>query len=121
MIVTLDPSTSFAYTLPAEHRAFVYVVSGRVSVAGRDLDAGQTAWSDPVTDSTGDSVLSLVTPDSGARTRLMVYSGAPLGEPVAFGGPFVMNHRSEITQAFADFHAGRFGAVPRRARLAYDR
>jgi redox-sensitive bicupin YhaK (pirin superfamily) len=51
----------------------------------------------------------------------MVYSGPPLREPVAVGGPFVMNHRTEITQAFLDLQAGKFGEVPRQARLAYDR
>ena len=43
----------------------------------------------------------------------MVYSGTPLREPVAFGGPFVMNDKREIRQAFQDFHAGQFGPVPR--------
>ena len=47
----------------------------------------------------------------------MVYSGRPVREPIVFGGPFVMNTRSEVEQAYADFHAGRFGPVPRAARL----
>ncbi|WP_351225639.1 pirin family protein [Streptomyces sp. NPDC002133] len=121
VMVTLEPSTALAYTLPAGHRAFAYVLSGRVAVAGQDIDAGQSAWSDPVSDASGDSALSLATPDGDRTTRLMIYSGAPIGEPVAFGGPFVMNHRSEIAQAYADFRAGKFGGVPRQARLAYDR
>ncbi|KOV74793.1 pirin family protein [Streptomyces sp. AS58] len=121
VMMSLEPSTTFAYKLPAEHRAFVHVVSGRVAASGRNLVTGQTAWSDPVSDTEGDSALSFVTPSGDGKTRLMIYSGTPIGEPVAFGGPFVMNHRSEIRQAFADFHAGKFGEVPRRARLAYDR
>ena len=51
----------------------------------------------------------------------MIYSGRPIREPVAMGGPFVMNKRAEIAQAFTDFHAGKFGQVPRQARLKYDR
>ena len=35
------------------------------------------------------------------------------------GGPFVMNSKIQIAQAFQDFHAGKFGAVPRQARLQY--
>lgn len=121
VLLTLEPATSLDYPLPAAHRAFVHVLSGRVTAAGRQVTAGQTAWSDPVEAVSGDSVLRLATPDGDGVTRLMAFSGAPLREPVAVGGPFVMNHRTEITQAFRDLHAGTFGEVPRQARLAYDR
>ncbi len=50
---------------------------------------------------------------------VMVYSGESIREPIAIGGPLVMNARAEITQAFRDFHAGRLGEVPLQARLRY--
>jgi redox-sensitive bicupin YhaK (pirin superfamily) len=119
--LTLDPLTSFAYMLPAGHRALAYVMSGQVTIAGRAVEAGQTAWSDPIGDAVGDSALALQTPDGDAATRLLIYSGTPLGESVALGGPFVMNDDAEIKQAYRDFHAGKFGAIPKQARLRYDR
>lgn len=121
-IVTLDPGASLDYPVPADHRAFAYLPAGQASVAGRLLRAGQTAWSDPSDPSdTADTVLALAAPDGGERATVMIYSGRPIGEPVAMGGSFVMNEPSQITQAFADFRAGRFGDVPRQARLRYDR
>jgi redox-sensitive bicupin YhaK (pirin superfamily) len=117
LLLTLEPATEYAQLLPANHRAFCYVLSGRVSVAGRRLEAGQIAWSDPVGRGEGASSLTLATPAGDECARLMVYAGRPLGEPVVAGGPFVMNSKAQIQQAFADFHAGRFGDIPRQARL----
>jgi quercetin 2,3-dioxygenase len=116
-IVTLDPGTSLEYPLAARDRAFAYVLDGGALIGGRSLRAGQIAWSDPVDGRSGQSTLALAVPDGDRPARIMVYSGEPIGEPVAFGGPFVMNDRAEIERAFSEFHAGRFGQVPRQARL----
>jgi redox-sensitive bicupin YhaK (pirin superfamily) len=120
-IVSLDPGASAEYALPASHRAFAHVLSGEISIAGRTVRAGQTAWSDPSAAGTADSLLRLAAGVGGEPARVMIYSGRPIREPVAMGGPFVMNKRTEIAQAFTDFHAGKFGQVPRQARLKYDR
>ncbi|MFD0852415.1 pirin-like C-terminal cupin domain-containing protein, partial [Actinomadura adrarensis] len=44
--------------------------------------------------------------------EILVLGGLPLREPVARYGPFVMNTRDEIVQAFEDFQAGRMGTIP---------
>ncbi|HEY2669338.1 MAG TPA: pirin family protein [Rugosimonospora sp.] len=117
LLLTLDPDTTYTQLLPADHRAFCYVLGGRVRIAGRRLEAGQIAWSDPVAADQDATSLALSTPAGDEQTRLMLYAGRPLGEPVVAGGPFVMNSKAQIQQAFADFHAGRFGDIPRQARL----
>jgi redox-sensitive bicupin YhaK (pirin superfamily) len=43
-----------------------------------------------------------------ARTRAILVAGRPLREPVARYGPFVMNTREEIMQAFSDYQTGKF-------------
>ena len=44
---------------------------------------------------------------SGDGARFILVSGRPLGEPVVQYGPFVMNTREEIEQAFTDYKTGR--------------
>jgi len=118
LMLTLDPGTTYQQMLPASYRAFAHVISGRLTVADRPVRAGQTAWSDPVaTDQAAASVVELATPDGGEQTKVMLFAGQPLGEPVVLGGPFVMNSRAEIEQAFRDYHAGNFGPIPRLARI----
>ena len=114
-LLTLDPGASLDYGIPAAHRAFLYVLEGDVLIGKRRVREGQVAWSDPVAG--GTSSLRVSAADGDRQARVLAYSGAPLREPVVMGGPFVMNSRAEIERAYQDFHAGRFGQVPRQARL----
>jgi quercetin 2,3-dioxygenase len=82
------------------HNGFVYVFEGAASVGGTSLPRGSIGvlrdGDDVVVETTGPA-------------RVLVIAGKPLREPVARYGPFVMNTKAEIQQAFADFQAGLFG------------
>ena len=114
-LITLEPGRSLEHLLPGRDRAFFYVLSGAVTVAGRPVRAGQIAWSDPVPGAAV-TTIALAAADGDRESVVMAYSGQPIGwpigQPVVMGGPFVMNTKTEITQAFSDFHSGKFGDIP---------
>ncbi|MFI6360409.1 pirin family protein [Streptomyces sp. NPDC050743] len=117
-VITLEPGRCLNHLLPGRDRAFLHVLSGTVTIAGRLVRAGETAWSDPLSQASL-STITLETADGDEFSVVMVYSGEPIGQPVVMGGPFVMNSANEIEQAFRDFQSGRFGGIPNQARLQY--
>jgi redox-sensitive bicupin YhaK (pirin superfamily) len=100
--VHLAPGATFSVPLPVDHTAFFYVYEGGV-VSGADRK--KVARGDLAILGKGGHVAM----EAGTEpTRLILLAGRPLKEPVARYGPFVMNTREEIMQAFDDFNAGRF-------------
>jgi len=81
------------------------------------VHAGQIAWSDPAAQPGDPATLALATGDGDEQTQVLLFAGRPIGESVYASGPFVMNSRAEIEQAYRDFHSGKFGSIPRRTRL----
>jgi quercetin 2,3-dioxygenase len=51
-----------------------------------------------------------------SQLDVLILAGLPIREPVAAYGPFVMNIREELLQAFEDYHAGRLGTIPAEPR-----
>jgi hypothetical protein len=50
----------------------------------------------------------------------LTLGGLPIREPVAAFGPFVMNTREELLQAFEGYEAGRLGTIPAEPRPAHE-
>ena len=109
---TVEPGAELVLPWPAEFNALVYALSGNGTVGadGRPFHSGQLAVFGP-----GDALV--VRADATQESRhpaldVLVLGGRPIGEPVYAHGPFVMNTRVEIIQAFEDFEAGKLGTVP---------
>ena len=96
--VSLPEDSHFQQSLPEHHNSFIYVVDGEVSTGNRTLTAGTLAVL-----SSGDRIE--VTAHKGSRFLLL--AGKPLKEPVVRSGPFVMNTREQVLQAFYDFRNNR--------------
>lgn len=101
-------------TLPwrEEYNGLAYVLAGRGTVGTdhRPVHTGQTAVFG------AGSALTLRADESqdanAPDLEVVLLGGKPLREPMAHYGPFVMNTRAELQQAFEDFQAGRLGTVP---------
>lgn len=105
--VTIEPDGSVDLDVPADFNLGVYVYEGAMRIAE---DAAAPSGTFALLGD-GDRVRLACTADAPARA--LVLGGAPLGEPVARYGPFVMNTEAEIRQAIDDFRSGRFGDIAR--------
>jgi redox-sensitive bicupin YhaK (pirin superfamily) len=99
------PGASFTQPLDPKLRAFAYVVEGEGAFGEGRTPAGPHQLA--LFRDDGDAVrLEAV---GREPLRVLLVAGEPLGEPVARAGPFVMNTRAEVIQAFEDFQSGRLG------------
>ncbi|NDA62261.1 MAG: pirin family protein [Chitinophagia bacterium] len=97
---------SFQFTLPATQNALIYILQGKLQIISEvEETAGtyQAVWFHP----DGDTVQVNALED----TRFLVLAAEPLLEPVVARGPFVMNTREQLIDAFEDFHSGKMGEL----------
>jgi quercetin 2,3-dioxygenase len=103
--VQIPAGQLYCEEFPKSHNAFVYIIHGSVSLEHEDAKTIWLARDDLGVLTHGDEVQLQAGQEDA---RFLVIAGKPLGEPVARGGPFVMNTKAEIQQAFEDYKHGRF-------------
>jgi len=109
---TIAPGARMDLPWEVEHNALVYALSGDGWVGDdqRPLSGGQLAVL-----GAGDFVRVGASERQDSRHAaldVVVIGGRPIREPVAWGGPFVMNTKAEVLQAFEDFQKGKLGRIP---------
>ena len=109
---TLSPGARLSLPWRDDYNALIYVLAGRGSAGTerRPVQTGQLAV-------LGEGSTLTVDADQVQESRspnldVLVLGGRPIREPVAWMGPFVMNTRAEVIQAFEDYQAGRLGSIP---------
>jgi len=109
---TLSPGARLRLPWRSDFNALVYGLagSGTVGEEGQPFGTGRLAVF-------GDGDVLTITADREQESRspnleVIVLGGRPIREPIAWGGPFVMNTRDEVLQAFEDFRRGRLGRIP---------
>jgi redox-sensitive bicupin YhaK (pirin superfamily) len=109
---TLSPGARLSIPWRSDYNALAYVMAGHgtVGVEATPVQTGQLAVFGP------GSALTVAAGrfQEGRSPNLdvLLLGGRPIREPVAWMGPFVMNTREEVIQAFADYQAGRLGSIP---------
>ena len=109
---TISPGAQLALPWRPDYNALLYVLNGEgtVGVEGRPIRMGQLAVFGP-----GDALTVTASRTQESRSPTMdvlILGGQPIREPVAWMGPFVMNSREELIEAFSDYQAGRLGSIP---------
>ena len=100
--IELEKDKEFNFELPLTHNSFVYLVEGEIKIGDKNHDK------------VNGSTLILLTKGEKlkvkgiTKSKFLLISGKPIGEPIARGGPFVMNTKQEILQAVEDYNKGNF-------------
>jgi redox-sensitive bicupin YhaK (pirin superfamily) len=109
---TISPGARLELPWQADFNSLAYVLAGNgtVGTAARPVHKGQ------LTVFGAGDVLTLAAqqsqPAAEPNLEVLLLGGRPIREPVVQSGPFVMNTRDEIAEAFEDYLAGRFGVIP---------
>jgi quercetin 2,3-dioxygenase len=109
---SVSPGAQVEVAWDPTYNAMAYVLTGR-GYAGRErrpVDAHQLVLFGP-----GDAVTIGAAehqPDDSPNLEVLLLGGLPIREPIAHHGPFLMNTRQQLIEAFDDFQAGRLGTIP---------
>ncbi len=99
----LTQGSTARMTLPADFNTALLVIDGNITVnQDEKIPANHLA----LMANDGGEIFEITADDDAV---VLIMSGQPLSEPIAAHGPFVMNTREEIAEAFHDFNTGKFG------------
>jgi quercetin 2,3-dioxygenase len=99
MDIAMEAGSDLSIPLSPSHTLFLYVFNGKLEINQQDVPQRHA-----VTMKDGDEVVL----HAKEASRFMWFEGAPLREPIAWGGPIVMNTQEELQHAFDEIDEGTF-------------
>lgn len=109
--ISLREGAEYTHVLPENHNSFLYMLAGEMAFGDNETKISKTGAATlsfyEEGSETNQSELKI---KAVSRSKVLIYSGVPIREEIALGGPFVMNTMEEIKEAFRDFQQGKFGA-----------
>ena len=87
---------------PIGHNSFIYLLKGELKIGDKDHE--KTSDSNLILLEKGNKLIVKAT----RKSEFLFIAGKPIGEPIARGGPFVMNTKAEILEAIQDYNNGTF-------------
>jgi len=100
--VVLEDGKVFDYDVPKEHNSFIYLLKGELIIGNKKHE--KTTDSSLILLERGTKLKIL----ANKKSEFLFIAGKPIGEPIARGGPFVMNTKAEILEAIKDYNEGKF-------------
>ena len=100
--IELKKDKDFNYKLPTTHNSFLYLIDGEIKIGEKIHDRVKNSTLIILTKGEKLKVKATI------KSKFLLISGKPIGEPIARGGPFVMNTKEEILKAVEDYNSGNF-------------
>ena len=97
--ISLPPANNIEISIDDDWNSFIYIYNGKAKIANRSLNSGQLGV-------LSDSGIVDLHADGSSDLKCIIVGGEKLNEPIARGGPFVMNTKAEILKAFSDYQEG---------------
>jgi len=100
--IELKKNKEFNFDLSSSHNSFIYLIEGEIKIGDKDHKKVKNSTLIILTRGEKLKVKAIT------KSKFLLLSGKPIGEPIARGGPFVMNTKEEIIKAVEDYQSGNF-------------
>ena len=100
--IEVEKDKEFNFDLPSTHNSFIYLIEGKIKIGDKNHKKVKNSTLILLSKGNKLKVKGII------KSKFLLISGKPIEEPIARGGPFVMNTKEEILKAIEDYNSGNF-------------